>query len=667
MSADRKPVFLIVDDDPVNLSIVGECLINCNYSILMAEDGESALQKAENARPDLILLDVLMPGIDGFETCRRLKSQESTKDIPVIFMTGLAEAGHRVKGLESGGVDYITKPFQGAELLARIAIHLRNFELTRKLREANENLEKRAKELEKSELRFRSFVENVNDIVFTLSTEGVFTYVSPNWKDTFGYELADTIGKPFVPFVHPDDVINCFSFLKLVLETGEKQKDVEYRVLHKNGTWIWYSARGSILLDPEDNQISFLGIGRDISKRMQAEEESLTLERQFLQAQKLESLGIMAGGIAHDFNNLLQSMLGNMELAARGLANDSDPQKHIASAMISGKHAAHLTDLMLTYAGMGSITKKALNLNDLVRENTHMLRSAASTAVSMELSLSAELPAITADEAQIQQLVMNLITNAAESIEEQPGTIRLTTGIKECDQTFLASSLLEEKPLPGRFAYLEVSDNGCGMSKETIKLIFDPFFTTKFTGRGLGMSAVMGIMRTHSGALFVESEPGKGTTFRALFPVSESAQPATVQEPVTTTRIIDTTPLPPLSGLALVVDDEKPVLKVCTKMVKLCGFRVITAHDGVDAVVKFREHADEIAVVLMDLTMPNMDGIAAMSEIYNIRPDTKIILASGFNEEELIGRTTTGQAPSGLIRKPYSMDLLEAELRRVVQ
>jgi CheY-like chemotaxis protein len=217
------------------------------------------------------------------------------------------------------------------------------------------------------------------------------------------------------------------------------------------------------------------------------------------------------------------------------------------------------------------------------------------------------------------------------------------------------------------------------MNRETLKRLFDPFFTTKFTGRGLGMSAVMGIMKTHDGALFVESEPGKGTIFRALFPALESvltdrANPIPhLASPLCPRGYLQgegqskgTLQINPLSGVALVVDDEKSVLKVCTKMVKLCGFKVITACDGMDAVSKFSEHADEIDVVLMDLTMPNVDGIAAMREIYNIRQDTRVILASGFNEEELSKRIT-GQAPRGFIRKPYSLNLLDAELRRVMQ
>jgi signal transduction histidine kinase/CheY-like chemotaxis protein len=391
------------------------------------------------------------------------------------------------------------------------------------------------------------------------------------------------------------------------------------------------------------------------------QEERLNLERRMLQSQKLESLGIMAGGIAHDYNNLLQSILGNIELASLKLDPGSVPHKYITNAISSGKHAAHLTNLMLTYVGRGYMTKKVLNLNELVRENAKMLKTAASSAVSTELHLAAELPMILADEAYIQQIVMNLIINATESIKELPGFIRITTGIQDCDQACLSDSLLDEKPKPGRYVFLEVNDNGCGMSKETQGRLFDPFFTTKFTGRGLGMSAVVGIIRMHSGALFMESEPGKGTTFRVLFPASESPLPAEAPDPAPPSPA----PEKPLSGVALVVDDEKHVLRICKKMLELCSFTVITACDGIDAVAKFREHVDEIAVVLMDLTMPNMDGITAMGEIYGIRPDAKVILSSGFNEEELSERIT-GHAPSGFIRKPYSMNVLETELRSIM-
>ncbi|MDD2273007.1 MAG: ATP-binding protein [Desulfuromonadaceae bacterium] len=410
----------------------------------------------------------------------------------------------------------------------------------------------------------------------------------------------------------------------------------------------------------------------------QLHEEHLNIERQLLQSQKLESLGVMAGGIAHDFNNLLQAISGNMELASLNIAADSAPHKYINRAINSAKRAALLTNLMLTYLGKGLIVKKPLDLNSMVSENAELLGSATTTAVTMELSLSAELPPILADEAQIQQVVMNLITNAAESIDTQPGVIKLTTGTQRCDEVCLSSSLLDERSEPGQYVFLEVSDNGCGMSKDTLLRLFDPFFTTKFPGRGLGMSAVMGIIRTHNGALFVDSEPGKGTTFRVMFPAAKEGLPTTSAEPVAAPARVTQEPAPTLtqalpsapdaetSGVALVVDDEKAVLRVCATMVKHCGFKVITACDGIDAVTKFREHADEITLVVMDLIMPNMDGIAAMGEIQKIKPDARIIISSGFNEEELSVRLAN-ETPSGFIRKPYSLNLIKAEIQKVMQ
>lgn len=404
---------------------------------------------------------------------------------------------------------------------------------------------------------------------------------------------------------------------------------------------------------------------REINNRKKAEAEKLELERRVLHAQKLESLGIMAGGVSHDYNNLLQAMMGNMELALKELPPDSAPHRFISTALLTGRHATHLTGMLLDYVGNGLMKKKGIDLNDLVRDNVDMLRTAASHNISVDLSLPPDLPLIMADEAQLQQVVMNLVTNAAEAVEEQPGFVRITTGCRFFDETELAGSLLRNNLNPGRYVFLEVKDNGCGMTETTIAQIFDPFFTTKFTGRGLGMSAVMGIVRTHDGAILLNSRPGSGTTVQVLFPASEGGPSAPAQEPAASSSAADTTEIP-LAGLALVVDDEKAVLNICAKMVSLCGFTVITACDGADAVTRFRERADEIVVVLMDLTMPNMDGITAMNEIYRIRPDARIIIASGYNKEEL-SKQLADRTPEGFIRKPYSMSLLETEITRVIQ
>lgn len=519
--------------------------------------------------------------------------------------------------------------------------------------------------LQRSEEEFRLTFEGASDAIFWADAiTGILINCNGAAEKMLEIPREVIIGK-HQTWLHPPEVVEYSAAqFKSYVTIREPVANVESIVISTSGKRIPVHIMNAVTNVGGRDIIQ--GVFRDISELRRAEEEKLALERQLHQAQKLESLGLMAGGIAHDFNNLLQSILGNIELASMNLASDSASHKYLSNAIISGRHASHLTNLMLTYVGKGIISKKKLHLNELIRENIELLKTAASTAVSIELRLSAEQPVILADEAQILQVVMNLLTNAAESIEEQPGVIKLTTRIQNCDRSFLANSPLSEKLEPGCYLFFEVNDNGCGMSEETIERLFDPFFTTKFAGRGLGMSAVKGIIKAHHGALFVESEVGQGTTFRALFPISESAQSDVDQIPIQTRPEKSAFTENPLSGVVLVVDDDKSVLKVCVKMVELCGFTVITAHDGIDAVAKFRKHAEEIVVVLMDLTMPNMDGIAAMSEIYGIRPDVKVILASGFNAEELSERITS-QSPSGFIRKPYSFDALEEKIRRVVQ
>lgn len=519
------------------------------------------------------------------------------------------------------------------------------------------------KAIQSIEKEYRLLLDESSDPIFAFYPDGRYRYVNQAFANGVGCERINIIGKKIWDVFSRDEADKRFAVVKWVFENG-KTRIIEVCVPRPDGDRFYVTTVKPILSD-DGTVASVICISKDITERKHAEEERLQLEQQFLQAQKLESLGIMAGGIAHDFNNLLQSILGNMELALQTLPRNTDPHKYITSALNAGQAAAHLTSLMLVYIGKGTLEIKNLDLNELVRVNADMLKTTVGSAISFELFLSQESPKILADESQIQQLIMNLLTNAAESIEEQPSSVRLSTGIQYCDQACLATSLLDKKPAPGRYVFLEISDTGCGMDAETLKCLFDPFFTTKFTGRGLGMSAVMGIMKSHCGALFVQSELGRGTTFRALFPASEATLPNMFRQETTPSVENSIATEKPLSGVALVVDDEKNVLRTCKKMTELCGFTVITASDGVDAVSKFREHSGEIDVVLLDLTMPNMDGITAMNEIYSIRPNTKLILSSGFNEDELSGRIT-GNAPSGFIRKPYSLTVLKTELQRVM-
>ena len=513
--------------------------------------------------------------------------------------------------------------------------------------------------LAESEKKYRLMVESAGDSISVMDFEGKMLTVNPTACRMLGYTYDELISLSADKIDAKPEEINGNALT--LMETGYYSGESEF--VRKDGSTVPVSIDARKIL--WEGHPAILSICRDITDRKKSESERLELERQLLHAHKLESLGVMAGGIAHDFNNLLQSILGNMELATSTLESESESQKHIFYATKAAKRASHLTNLMLTYAGKGFVTKKNLNLNDMIREYIDLLRSAATTSVAIKLSLFAELPDVRANEAQIQQILMNLISNGSESIDSLDGCISISTGVTTCDHQYLDATLLHENVIPGNFVYIDVSDNGCGMGKDTLKRLLDPFFTTKFTGRGLGMSVVMGILKSHGGTLLVDSEPGRGTAIRVLLPVLDTFTPAVALAAVSSFDDARMSLDEAFSGVALVVDDERHVLKTCAKMVELAGFRVITAHDGLDAVATYREYQDEIDLVLMDLTMPKMDGLTAMAGIYEIRPDIKVILASGFNQEELSERIT-GKAPSGFIRKPYSMSVLSAELHRVM-
>jgi PAS domain S-box-containing protein len=525
---------------------------------------------------------------------------------------------------------------------------------------AERALRAKAFELQESEEMYKTILLASPDDIIICDMSGQVIMTSGTTNRVFEYDPEEASRLSVMDFIAPEDHCRAQANIQKLIHENYSGPNA-YRAVRKDGTFVDIEIKSALVYDPLGNPVKMVLNARDITDRKRAEEERLLLEQQFLHAQKLESLGIMAGGIAHDFNNLLQSLLGNMELATRSLAPDTTPHRHIIRATESGKAAAQLTSLMLAYVGKGVLTKRELDLNSLVSVNINMLKATISSAVSLEHFLAQDSLNILVDEAQIQQVIMNLLTNAAESIEEKQGIIKLTTGAQDYDQADLEASLLDRKPEPGRYVFLEISDNGCGMSEETLKRLFDPFFTTKFTGRGLGMSAVMGIMKSHNGALIVKSELGRGTTFRALFPASDDQQLSKIILSDKRSTVTDKT----LSGVALVVDDDRNVLRTSKKMMELCGFTVITACDGIEAVSQFKEHSEEINIVLMDLTMPNMDGIAAMNEIYRIRHNVKLILSSGFNKDELSDRIT-GQAPSGFIRKPYSLAVLETELHRVM-
>ncbi len=442
----------------------------------------------------------------------------------------------------------------------------------------------------------------------------------------------------------------------------------EIQLVRKDGAVIWGSISCRSIRNKDGEVEYFDGSVMDITERKRADEERIEMERRLLHSQKLESLGVLAGGIAHDFNNLLAVVLGNLEVATDDIDTASPAHGCMRKAVSAARRAAALTDQMLAYSGKGRFIVKPMDLSVEVEENLHILRASISKNVALDLHLEEDLPPIYADEGQIQQVVMNLITNASEAIGEAEGAIAIKTGVTHCTAQDLARSQLEEKPEPGDFIFLEIRDTGCGMDKETIKRAFDPFFSTKFTGRGLGMSAVLGIMQAHKGALEIESAPGEGARIRVLFPVAEPPEDlpmAEAYEPETP-EPSKKKGLDKWSGTFLVVDDEAPLRELGQKVLNRFGFDTIVACDGQEAVEIFEEKADEIVAVLLDLTMPRMDGVAAFQAMREIRPDVKVILCSGFSENEAMQRFP-GQKLAGYVHKPYRITTLRSEIEKIMK
>jgi PAS domain S-box-containing protein len=517
--------------------------------------------------------------------------------------------------------------------------------------------------LRESEEKYRLLVENAREAVY-VAQRGRLVFVNPACEEMTGIPLSALVGMNITEFLPESEHSRALEHHRRLI-SGEVPHDrVEFTILTRTGQerCLEVSAVGIRW----GGQPAMLNFATDITDRKRAEADRLEMERRLLHTQKLESLGVLTGGIAHDFNNLLTAILGNLELALDEGQPLASVHARIDAAVRAARRAADLTRQMLAYSGKGQFFVQDIDLSQLVRENAQMLEAAMPRTVVFTLDLTDNLPPIRADAGQIQQVVMNLITNASEAVGDAPGAVSLTTGLQYCDDDCLRRSRLEQKPAAGWFVFLNVSDTGCGMDEHVQQRLFDPFFTTKFTGRGLGMSAVLGIVRGHQGAIIVNSQVGRGTTIRVLFPAQADGLAMRGRDEDAALAQSPGADMPVCAGTFLVVDDEEMVRSMVQAAVRSMGFEAMAACDGIEAVSMYRAHADAIAGVILDLTMPHMDGVATFNELRHIRPDVKVILSSGYDEQEAT-RRFAGLGLDGFVQKPYRLQQLEETLRRVLK
>ena len=509
-------------------------------------------------------------------------------------------------------------------------------------------------ELRTSQMRLQTLFEGIQDAVVVHDLDGRILDVNQAAINRMGYSREELMSMRTVEFDAPEFAAEFENRLELQLENGRYHCEGE--LVTKSGERICVDIYTTLI--EYQGEPAILAVDRDVTDRVRAERERRELEERLQHTQKLESLGVLAGGIAHDFNNLLMGVLGHTNLALMQLPPDAPGRESILQAERAGQRAAELAQQILAYSGKGKVTTQRIDLPVLVDEMAHLLSASVSKRARLSIKLRHELPAIDGDPTQIRQVVMNLITNASDAIGDKEGVITISAGMVEITEDDGIATYFNDRMTPGVYVYVDVSDTGKGIDSEALQRIFDPFFTTKFPGRGLGLSTTAGIVKSHLGAIQVESTPGKGSRFRVLFPSAGECAPA-AEGPAQCELTGEA------RGTILVIDDEDIVISVARCGLELAGFQVLTAMDGDAGLEVWREHKDEIVLVLLDLTMPKMSGEEVLKQLHLVRPYLPVILSSGYAKPEVVDQLA-GILPVAFMQKPYRASDLIAMVRKML-
>ncbi|MFZ0593721.1 MAG: response regulator [Bryobacteraceae bacterium] len=663
---------LVVDDEPASLKLLTDLLTNHGYEVRPADSGELALESVRARAPELILLDLRMPGLSGFEVCRRLKAIPESRGIPVIFVSSSHESDEHVEGLRLGAVDFIVKPFRSEELLARMQTHLQLRRLqtqlealvterTRDLRAANEQLQRELSErrmieeaLRESEGRFRDAADTAPVIIWVSGPDGKLTFCNKRALTLTGRTMHQLAAGAWREVIHPDDLDGVLHEYSAAI-TSRQEYELEARFRRADGEYRWMLSTSvpRFIGDVYAGQIGTLSDITDVKRN----------QENMLATQKLESLGVLAAGIAHDFNNLLGSISAEADFALSETPGNSSVREsldRIGGAAIRG---SEVVSLMMDYAGGsgGNEAFESVDISSLVQEMLEFLKVTVSKKAVLQINLDKELPAIRANPAQIRRVVMNLVINASEALDGRGGVIQVSTSRT---RVYEASRFVAGASLPeGDYVLLEVSDTGHGMTQQAQAQIFDPFYTTKSMGRGLGLSAVQGIVRSHGGAIRVTSEAGLGSTFQLFLPFGQvpdqvrrpSDSPIEVEQPATGNQTV------------LLIEDEDTLRLAVSKSLAKIGFSVLTAANGVEAVNLFRSRADDVGAILLDLTLPGLSGPEVFREVRRIKPHVKVVLTSAYDWDRAAAEFAIGtEHVSGFIRKPYRIGELAEKLRHAL-
>ncbi len=657
---------LAIDDNHDNLLTLGALLkiFLPEASLITSQSAQDGIRRARMEGPDAILLDIQMPGMDGFEATRRLKSIPSTQHIPVILVTAhRSDSACRVKGLECGADAFLSKPIDEAELVAQIkamvrikrsedAVRLERDSLealvaqrTGELLLANQELKENLERLAQSEARYSRAVRGTSDGLWDWDLKSGDYYYSPRWKELLGFADDELVNEAdtFFSRLHPDEVARVQDALDAHF-SGRSPFDLELRLRTREELYLKVRCRGQAEWNTEGEAVRLSGAITDITERQEMEE-------QLRQSQKMEAVGQLAGGVAHDFNNVLTVIAGYANILKMDLPDDSQHLELVEQIAVASERAAQLTRGLLAFSRKQAMAPQQTDVGEIVHRVEQFLVRVIGEDIQLKTELLPERLPVFVDLGQIEQVLVNLAANARDAMP-RGGTFTIATGLQEAGAGPAGAS--------GAHAVIIVSDTGKGMDEETRNRIFEPFFTTKEVGKGtgLGMAIVYGIIQQHKGSIRVSSTPGHGTTFTIEIPLV-ALEASLGQDQVAQ--------LEPPSGTEtiLVAEDDPSVRNLVEMVLTKHGYQVILADDGQEVVDRFAMHQKGIGLVLMDIIMPRKNGIDAFDEIRKVRPDAKVLFTSGYTADFIQSR---GMQEGGeLIMKPVQPLELLRRVREVLE
>lgn len=642
------PKILIVDDEARMRDSLKVLLSNEGYNIHTGCNGREAIECLNKGSYDIILLDMIMPDMDGYQVMDYLKGKHS--DTMVIIMTGHASIDSAVECLKRGAYDYLRKPFDVEQLLARVKNTIDQI----KLKKENEVVSER---LEVTEQRYRYLVNASPDIIYTLNPDGEITFINGAVESLLGCGAEQLVSEHYTNIIFGDDIdkakyhfnerrtgSRATSGVELRLKTSNNGHDPEKCLIVELKSMGIYDK----LVDETDKTfIGTYGVARDIGDRKH-------LEAQLLQAQKMEAIGTLAGGIAHDFNNLLMGIMGRISLISYDIDLNHPHYKHLKGIEDMVKGGSELTKQLLGFSMGGKYEVKPIDINELIEKCSDMFGRTRKES-RIHTIFQKNVCAVEIDPAQIEQVLLNLFVNAWHAMPGG-GDIFIETKNIRLDEEDVINYGIK----PGRFVMVSVTDTGVGMGEKTQQHIFEPFFTTKKLGRGtgLGLASVYGIIKNHGGLINVSSKKGEGSTFNFYLPVVEAQIVKQLPDDIEDEILYGTETI-------LLVDDEEMVINVSLEMLNNMGYNVFIARGGKEALETFKKDKDKIALVILDMIMPDLGGSYVYNVLKKIKPDIKVLLSSGYSIDgqasEIMSRNC-----DGFIQKPFNMIQLSKRIRKIL-